>query len=71
MFAEGVSSRVQRSKTTDQRSKIALPQVAVALSIIAATWCAKTVDNNAVPFYKNDLKNFYISRDNNGNLIKV
>ncbi|GMT32503.1 hypothetical protein PFISCL1PPCAC_23800 [Pristionchus fissidentatus] len=40
-------------------------KVAVALSIIAATWCAKTVDNNAVPFYKNDLKNFYLARDNN------
>ncbi|GMR29807.1 hypothetical protein PMAYCL1PPCAC_00002 [Pristionchus mayeri] len=40
-------------------------KVAVAMSIIAATWCAKTVDNNAVPFYKNDLKNFYLARDNN------
>ena len=41
-------------------------QVAVAMSIISAVWCAKTVDNNAVPFYKNDLRNFYISRDLGG-----
>ncbi|CAD6187546.1 unnamed protein product [Caenorhabditis auriculariae] len=37
-------------------------KVALALSVVAAVWCIKAVDNNAMPFYKNDLKYFYRGR---------
>ncbi|KAE9419584.1 hypothetical protein Angca_007424, partial [Angiostrongylus cantonensis] len=33
--------------------------------IVAAVWCIKTVDHNMVPFYKNDLKRFYLGNDLN------
>ncbi|RCN39537.1 hypothetical protein ANCCAN_14538 [Ancylostoma caninum] len=35
---------------------------ALALAIVAAVWCIKTVDHNTMPFYKNDLKLFYQER---------
>ncbi|CAA88546.1 uncharacterized protein CELE_R07B1.9 [Caenorhabditis elegans] len=38
-------------------------KVALAVAVVAATWCLKTVDNNAMPFYKNDLKFYYQGRE--------
>ncbi|CAB3400545.1 unnamed protein product [Caenorhabditis bovis] len=37
-------------------------KVALILSIVAGTWCIKVIDNNAMPFYKNDLKYYYQGR---------
>ncbi|KAK0400569.1 hypothetical protein QR680_015322 [Steinernema hermaphroditum] len=31
-------------------------KVSIAMSIIAAVWCLKSVDNGMVPFYRNDLR---------------
>ncbi|UMM39698.1 hypothetical protein L5515_016633 [Caenorhabditis briggsae] len=38
-------------------------KVALAVAVVAATWCLKAVDNNAMPFYKNDLKFYYQGRE--------
>ncbi|CAI5454872.1 unnamed protein product [Caenorhabditis angaria] len=38
-------------------------KVALAISVVAATWCLKSIDNNAMPFYKNDLKSYYEGRE--------
>ncbi|CAJ0583268.1 unnamed protein product, partial [Mesorhabditis spiculigera] len=39
--------------------------VAIAMSIIAAVWTLKTVEQNTFPFYKNDLKFYYLAKQTN------
>ena len=36
----------------------------MALSVVAAVWCIKSVDFCTFPFYKNDLKVYYRGREN-------
>ncbi|CAI4229257.1 unnamed protein product [Auanema sp. JU1783] len=47
-----------RGKTQEQLNL----KVALALSVVAAVWCIKTVDHNTMPFYKYDLKYYYETR---------
>ncbi|TKR72416.1 hypothetical protein L596_019863 [Steinernema carpocapsae] len=34
-------------------------KVSIALSVVAAVWCLKSVDNGMVPFYRTDLRHYY------------
>ncbi|PAV70623.1 hypothetical protein WR25_02032 [Diploscapter pachys] len=50
-----VSSKVKRQQELNLKAGL-------ALSVVAAVWCIKTVDHNMYPFYKNDLKYYYQGR---------
>lgn len=42
-------------------------KVSAALSVLAAVWCVKSVENNAFPYFKNDITAFRIVSSANRN----